>query len=310
MALNVNKQQDIPTNPAPTVPFNDAQSRGPELLFSPMTQANSLPPGTRSLVAPVCAQVTYPGGREVTSVTYTQPQPAVNQAPWSNQPPPLLPAPSFTQMNSSEGFIQVPEPQINQQQQGYNNQQQQQSYSNQQQQSYNNQLQQGYNNNQQQQDYHQQQQQGYNYQPQPHQNLIPTPNYAWPMSNGFGNHQHVNLSKWGIKFDGTNKSLNAQEFIFRVNELRRDYNCSDTDILRHFHHLLEGPALDWYWNQRKLTQINSWQELENAILSQYQRFENEFQVQMQILNRRQLPHESFEDFYNAIIKLRHQQKMT
>ena len=70
--------------------------------------------------------------------------------------------------------------------------------------------------------------------------------------------------------------MNAQEFIFRVNELQKDYGCSDNDILRSFHHLLEGPALDWYWNHRKLNQVSSWQEFEKAILTQYQRFENEY----------------------------------
>ncbi|XP_059220823.1 uncharacterized protein LOC131995772 [Stomoxys calcitrans] len=77
----------------------------------------------------------------------------------------------------------------------------------------------------------------------------------------------LNLAKWGIKFDGTSKTMNVQEFIFRVGELKRDY---------------EKLTLDWYWN--------------------------EFQIQTQILNRRQQPQESFEDFYNAVIQLRNQQK--
>uniref|UniRef100_A0A1I8PBB0 CCHC-type domain-containing protein n=1 Tax=Stomoxys calcitrans TaxID=35570 RepID=A0A1I8PBB0_STOCA len=118
----------------------------------------------------------------------------------------------------------------------------------------------------------------------------------------------LNLAKWGVKFDGTTKTMNVHEFIFRVGELKRDYECPDEDFITKFHQLLESPALDWYWGHRKFVQFRDWNELQTALLNQYQRFENEFQVQTQMLNRRQLPHESFEDFYNAVMQLRTQQK--
>ncbi|XP_065358730.1 uncharacterized protein LOC135952646 [Calliphora vicina] len=116
------------------------------------------------------------------------------------------------------------------------------------------------------------------------------------------------LAKWGVKFDGTNKTINVQEFIFRVGALRRDYSCTDNELLRSFHILLEGPALDWYWDYRKIVHINTWEELEKALLAQYRRFEQEHEIQMRILNRRQLPQETFDEFYNAVIKLRNQQQ--
>ncbi|KAI8122565.1 hypothetical protein CVS40_6628 [Lucilia cuprina] len=237
LGINQQQQQNIPVSADPTVPLQEAQARGPEFLNGAVTQASSLPPVTRSLVAPVISQVSYPhgniGGREVTSVTYTQPQPAVTQGLWSNPPPPLFPAPNYMANEiQRRDHTDFPEPNLNQtryfEQQPMNQtpinpprvgQQQQQAY-NQQQQAYNQQQQHGYS----------QQQQGYSYHQLPLQqqhNLGPAPNYAWPMSNGIENHPRVNLSKWGIKFDGTSKSMNAQEFIFRINELRKDYDCSD-----------------------------------------------------------------------------------
>ncbi|XP_059221494.1 uncharacterized protein LOC131996064 [Stomoxys calcitrans] len=122
------------------------------------------------------------------------------------------------------------------------------------------------------------------------------------------NAARITLAKWGVKFDGTTKTMNVHEFIFRVGELKRDYECPDEDFITKFHQLLESPALDWYWGHRKFVQFRDWNELQTALLNQYQRFENEFQVQTQMLNRRQLPHESFEDFYNAVMQLRTQQK--
>lgn len=118
----------------------------------------------------------------------------------------------------------------------------------------------------------------------------------------------LNLDKWGIRFDGTEKTVNVQEFIFRVGQLKRDFNCPEDEFLTKFHQLLDKPALDWYWNQRKFVNFRSWSELETALLNQYQQYENEFQIQMKILNRRQLPHETFDDFYNSVLKLRTQQK--
>lgn len=117
-----------------------------------------------------------------------------------------------------------------------------------------------------------------------------------------------NLAKWGVKFDGTDKSMNVQEFIFRVGELKRDYNCPEDEFVTKFHQLLERPALDWYWNHRKFVSFRSWSDIEDALVTQYQRFENEFQLQRQILSRRQLPQETFEEFYNEVVKLRNQQR--
>ncbi|XP_058986208.1 uncharacterized protein LOC131806262 [Musca domestica] len=117
-----------------------------------------------------------------------------------------------------------------------------------------------------------------------------------------------NLEKWGVRFDGTDKTMNVQEFIFREGALMKDYNCPEEEFVTKFHQLLDPPALDWYWNSRKFMPFRTWREIERALLMQYQRFENEFQIQMQILNRRQLPQETFDEFYNAVLKLRTQQE--
>lgn len=116
------------------------------------------------------------------------------------------------------------------------------------------------------------------------------------------------VERWGIKFDGTCKTMSAEDFVFRVETLQRDYNCSENEILTDFHHLLTGEALDWYWLERQHEQINRWGDLRNMILRRYRRFESDFEVQRKIMDRRQLPQESFEDYCNAILKLYNQQR--
>ncbi|KAI8116246.1 hypothetical protein CVS40_11645 [Lucilia cuprina] len=115
------------------------------------------------------------------------------------------------------------------------------------------------------------------------------------------------LDKWGVNFDGTSKTMGAQEFVFRVEEMRKDYGNNWSEVLRHFHQLLSGDALEWYWMQRRLQPINSWEELKEAVINRFRRFNSDGEIQRQIMDRRQHPQELFEDFYNAVLRLRSQQ---
>ncbi|KAI8116933.1 hypothetical protein CVS40_11077 [Lucilia cuprina] len=115
------------------------------------------------------------------------------------------------------------------------------------------------------------------------------------------------LDKWGVNFDGTSKTIGAQEFVFRVEEMRKDYGNSWSEVLRHFHQLLSGDALEWYWMQRRLQPIYSWEELKEAVINRFRRFNSDVEIHRQIMDRRQQPQELFEDFYNAVLRLRSQQ---
>lgn len=45
----------------------------------------------------------------------------------------------------------------------------------------------------------------------------------------------INLAKWGIKFNGTDKRMNVQEFAFRVREMKRDFHSPDIEFITKFH---------------------------------------------------------------------------
>lgn len=116
----------------------------------------------------------------------------------------------------------------------------------------------------------------------------------------------VDIEKWRLKFDG--KSITAEDFMFRLEQLRQDFACDWDEVLVKFPQLLDGPAEDWYWMQRRLGRIKSFPDLKEAFLSQFRKFESDFDVQRKMMDRRQAPHESFEDFYNAVLRLRNQQR--
>ncbi|XP_073844614.1 uncharacterized protein [Musca autumnalis] len=116
------------------------------------------------------------------------------------------------------------------------------------------------------------------------------------------------IDKWKLKFDGSAKSITAEDFIFRLEQLKEDYGCSDEEVLVKFPQLLEGAAEGWYWMQRRLGRLNSFQALKQSFLAQFRKFESDFDVQRKMMDRRQGSQEVFEDYYNAMLQLRHQQR--
>lgn len=72
----------------------------------------------------------------------------------------------------------------------------------------------------------------------------------------------LQLQKWGLKYDGSSKSVSVEEFIFRAESLRVDYVCSLDVFIKGFHHLLTGRAFDWTWQFRQQNPL-----CENSALS-------------------------------------------
>lgn len=95
-----------------------------------------------------------------------------------------------------------------------------------------------------------------------------------------------NMVKWGLKFDGTARVINLQEFLFRANLLNRDQMCPDYEFVTNFHSLLESPALDWYWDLRKRNDLQTWTELRQEMIDQYQSHKHDTQILRQLVSRR------------------------
>lgn len=117
---------------------------------------------------------------------------------------------------------------------------------------------------------------------------------------------NIRIDKWGIIFDGTNRTTSIEDFVFRVETLQNDYGCEWREVLKSFHHLLSGPALDWFWDHRRFNNVSRWRDLKAALISQFHRFDSDFDIHRKILDRRQQNQETFDDFYNAVIRLRNQ----
>ena len=119
---------------------------------------------------------------------------------------------------------------------------------------------------------------------------------------------YIRIDKWGLKFEGTPKGMSVEDFVFRVETLRREYNCSWNLLTRNFHMLLGGNALEWFWLNKRINNFETWPDLKESLISQFQRYESDFDIQRKILDRRQGLNESFDDFYNAVLEMRNQQR--
>lgn len=124
--------------------------------------------------------------------------------------------------------------------------------------------------------------------------------------NGYSPFQ---LAKWGIHFNPANKTISVEEFVFRAESLRLDYNCPWDVFIKGFHHLLEGSAENWIWNFRHENPRCDWGHLKYQLIKKFRNFESDFEIQTRIVQRRQQPSESADAYISDIIRLRNQMRI-
>lgn len=117
------------------------------------------------------------------------------------------------------------------------------------------------------------------------------------------------LDKWGLKFDGSSKVLTVEDFVFRVELLRNDYNCPWDILMKGFHHLVTGTASTWFWTFRMQNPTADWHTLKYHLIRKFRNFESDFEIQRRIMERRQAPNETTDCFITEIIKLKNQMRV-
>ena len=118
----------------------------------------------------------------------------------------------------------------------------------------------------------------------------------------------LQLEKWGIKFDGSNKTFSVEDFVFRVEALREDYNCPWEVLMKGFHHLMTGRANEWFWTFRRQNPICQWDVFKYNLVRKFRNFESDFEIQRRILERRQMPTETADTYITEIVKLKNQMR--
>lgn len=147
--------------------------------------------------------------------------------------------------------------------------------------------------------------------------MTPLPNYAssgssgTPVSNQVPGACHVagqpyltRVEKLGLMFDGKPNGIDVDDFVFRLEHLRALYQIPWNEILANFHYLVSGPANEWYWSKVRNRLVNDWESLKNALYSQYRTNRGNLELVRDIVERKQLPGEPIDKFFQDLNALR------
>lgn len=106
------------------------------------------------------------------------------------------------------------------------------------------------------------------------------------------------IRNWRVKFSGSSKDMNIDEFVYRINVLTTNHLSGNFGLLsQHAHTLFEGKALQWYWRYHRQSNGIDWFRLCDALKKQFKDFYTDSMLNKEIRQKTQRPDESFDDFF-------------
>lgn len=122
-------------------------------------------------------------------------------------------------------------------------------------------------------------------------------NRAYHEERAHGGGAGQRMHQWTLRFDGGAGGLQAQEFIFRVEDQARFYGVEPGALVIGFGMLLRGRAEEWYWIYRRQHVDATWVQLRGAFVERYGPCrETDYDLRAKMDKRRQKPGEYFTDF--------------
>lgn len=125
-------------------------------------------------------------------------------------------------------------------------------------------------------------------------------NTDWQLAKNRG----IRVEKFGLDFNGEQKSLPVEDFIFRLEYLQKQYKVPWDEIISDFHLLLSGSARKWYWLQLQSGLITEWGSIKHSLLSRYKESRSNFELMRDLFERKQQVGESVDQFFEALTTLR------
>lgn len=104
------------------------------------------------------------------------------------------------------------------------------------------------------------------------------------------------MSKWRLRFGGSDGDLSIDEFLFRVENLALADGIPQASLVLGLHFLLTGSAANFYWVYRRKRPQGTWLEYRQAFLDQFATQETDLEIRKAICDRRQGQREDFGEF--------------
>lgn len=114
------------------------------------------------------------------------------------------------------------------------------------------------------------------------------------------------LSKWQIKFDGSEKGMSVDSFIFRIEYLADTNGITLEELFSDFHCLLSGNAAQWYWQLLEDSRDNpglDYQDMKRMLREAFRPAKTDVEILRDLVDRKQQFGESFDDFYAEMHKI-------
>lgn len=106
------------------------------------------------------------------------------------------------------------------------------------------------------------------------------------------------MYQWPIKFKGGN----GIKFLKRVERLQKSFEYDDDMVFKHFYHLLEGHALEWYWQYSDEYEDSNLAHLKVEFARVFKPRESDMSL-ISVMYGKKQGRESFEEFYNQMIEM-------
>lgn len=121
--------------------------------------------------------------------------------------------------------------------------------------------------------------------------------YALSRQHGRRSYVKCEMHRWRIRFSGGN----GIKFFKKVEKLQESYEYDDETVLKHFHELLDGHALEWYWQHIIQDNICRLSHLKQMFINAFQPRLSDMEILSDMYGTVQ--ESNFEDYYKEMMKL-------
>lgn len=111
------------------------------------------------------------------------------------------------------------------------------------------------------------------------------------------------MDRWRIKFSGGN----GMKFWKKVEKLQRSYDYDDEMVFKYFYLLLDGHALEWYWQYSDQYEVSNLPHLKKEFLRVFKPRESDMEL-ISVMYSRKQGSDSFEKFYNDVVDMNYSLK--
>lgn len=122
-------------------------------------------------------------------------------------------------------------------------------------------------------------------------------------SSDSGRHRYrkSRVENWNLYFAGDSRSMQVEDFLYKIKKLARHEGVSDGELLRNIHHRLKGEVYDWWFTRED--RFTTWSKFEDEIRFRYDNPNRDRRIMAQIRDLKQRRGETLIAFLTEVEKL-------